>query len=228
MGMNYATTQKVIDGTGRILDTTVGSPDSGSYITEAQLLQWVQQNTVLFGYLYNGVFYTDAGHTSPVSGSLTTIYVDITGPNEAIHRYNGVSYVALTEEAQVQAVITALQNGTLVPLKAKQDQNGNVIDTTYETKADAAVVKARVGNLQFEETESNDQVVFEGDPAETWAHMERHIPTEPNDGEFLCSDDSAPSDSSAAGLKGQFFADENYFYICIADNTWRRVALSTF
>jgi len=49
-------------------------------------------------------------------------------------------------------VITALQNGTLVPLKAIQDQNGNVIDTTYATKTElSAEATARTNadsNLQ--------------------------------------------------------------------------------
>jgi len=136
MGMNYATTQRIIDGTGMILDTTPGSPDSGSYVTEQQFADWIKGQTVVMGYLYNGVFYSDAGHTSPLIGKDTAIYIDKTGPNDAIYRWNGAAYVALTEEAQVQAVITALQNGTLVPAKATGDEDGNNIKATYATKTE--------------------------------------------------------------------------------------------
>lgn len=37
-----------------------------------------------------------------------------------------------------------------------------------------------------------------------------------------------PSGSSSPGRPGQTAADANYFYVCVATNTWRRVAISTF
>jgi hypothetical protein len=37
-----------------------------------------------------------------------------------------------------------------------------------------------------------------------------------------------PSSSSASGTKGEFAYDTNYIYVCVATNTWKRVALSTF
>lgn len=37
-----------------------------------------------------------------------------------------------------------------------------------------------------------------------------------------------PPTPSAAGIKGQMAYDANYFYICIATNTWLRTALSTW
>ena len=152
MGMDYSLYQKIIDGTGRILDTDMTTPNVGKYVTEQQLADWINGQAVVMGYLYNGVFYSDAGHTSPLTGKGTAIYIDKTGPNDAIYRWDGAAYVPLTEEAQVQAVITALQNGTLVPLKAIQDQNGNVIVTTYATKTElSAEATARTNadsNLQ--------------------------------------------------------------------------------
>lgn len=39
---------------------------------------------------------------------------------------------------------------------------------------------------------------------------------------------SVPPTPTAAGTKGQMAYDGNYFYICIATNTWRRVAISTW
>ena len=37
-----------------------------------------------------------------------------------------------------------------------------------------------------------------------------------------------PSSSSSACKKGQFAWDSNYFYICVSDNTWKRVSLSSW
>ena len=37
-----------------------------------------------------------------------------------------------------------------------------------------------------------------------------------------------PSSSSASGTKGEIAYDTSYIYVCVATNTWKRVALSTF
>jgi hypothetical protein len=39
---------------------------------------------------------------------------------------------------------------------------------------------------------------------------------------------TTPASSSAACNAGQFTDDENYHYVCVAENTWKRVALSPF
>lgn len=39
---------------------------------------------------------------------------------------------------------------------------------------------------------------------------------------------AVPISSSAAGQQGQMSWDTSFFYICIANNVWRRVSLSTF
>ena len=102
-------------------------------------------------------------------------------------------------------------------------------DTSHAPSADTVYKEVEeLKNTSAWETDPEAEVVFEGDGENTWAKMERQIPTEPNDAFFLCEADSAPASSSSNGIQGQFFADANYFYICIADNTWRRVALSTF
>lgn len=39
---------------------------------------------------------------------------------------------------------------------------------------------------------------------------------------------SAPATASSTGRKGDTAFDANYFYVCVATNTWKRVALSTW
>lgn len=146
--MDYSLVQRIIDGTGQILDTTPGSPDSGSYVTEAQLRDWIKAGILFSGYYYNGNFYSDSGHTSPLAKVEGALYVDKTNSNKALYVCLSSTYQSLTEEAQVQAIIDGLNDGTIVPLKAKQDQNGNVIDTTYETKADANDLKNAIDDLE--------------------------------------------------------------------------------
>lgn len=37
-----------------------------------------------------------------------------------------------------------------------------------------------------------------------------------------------PTSSSATGLIGEWCWDTNYLYICVSNNTWKRIALTTF
>lgn len=39
---------------------------------------------------------------------------------------------------------------------------------------------------------------------------------------------SAPANSSANGIKGEIKYDSDYLYICTANNTWTRVAISSW
>jgi hypothetical protein len=39
---------------------------------------------------------------------------------------------------------------------------------------------------------------------------------------------TAPLTSSSTGLTNNISFDSNYLYICIAENTWKRIALTSF
>lgn len=39
---------------------------------------------------------------------------------------------------------------------------------------------------------------------------------------------SAPATATSPGTPGQITMDNNFLYVCIAKNTWKRTALSTF
>ncbi len=41
-------------------------------------------------------------------------------------------------------------------------------------------------------------------------------------------DQNAPAAASSNGFRGEIRYDSNYIYVCVADNTWKRVALSTW
>ena len=40
--------------------------------------------------------------------------------------------------------------------------------------------------------------------------------------------EEVPESSSSKGDKGQFCFDENYFYVCVDTDTWKRIALATW
>lgn len=44
----------------------------------------------------------------------------------------------------------------------------------------------------------------------------------------LVLSNTVPANSSANGLAGTISRDSNYIYVCVANNTWKRTALSTW
>ena len=40
--------------------------------------------------------------------------------------------------------------------------------------------------------------------------------------------DAAPASATDTGVTGEIRYDANYVYVCVATNTWKRVALSTW
>ena len=46
--------------------------------------------------------------------------------------------------------------------------------------------------------------------------------------DFSIGSQTAPASASATGSAGQIIWDTNYIYICVATDTWKRVAISTW
>lgn len=52
------------------------------------------------------------------------------------------------------------------------------------------------------------------------------VPLQAND--FILTNNSTPANSTPSIAEGSFFFDTGFLYIAVADNTLKRVALSTF
>jgi hypothetical protein len=46
--------------------------------------------------------------------------------------------------------------------------------------------------------------------------------------QIILNNTSTPANASASGQKGTICWDSSYIYICVADNTWKRAAISTW
>lgn len=47
-------------------------------------------------------------------------------------------------------------------------------------------------------------------------------------GTLRLSNTAAPATAGSVGVKGELRIDSNYIYFCVANNTWKRSALSTW
>lgn len=70
---------------------------------------------VIEGYYSGGKFYKESTHTTEITGSTNTMYVDIGSTDNDVYRYSGTAYVLIND-----AVSTAVRDG-----------DGNTITTTY-------------------------------------------------------------------------------------------------
>lgn len=76
---------------------------------------------VLEGYYSGGKFYKESTHTTEITGSTNTMYVDIGSADNDVYRWSGTAYVLIND-----SVSTAD--------KAVRDGDGNTISTTYVKK----------------------------------------------------------------------------------------------
>lgn len=80
-------------------------------------------------------------------------------------------------------------------------------------------VQTPVAALQFDAT---------GEPAEPVMIWPGRIVADHIDVTSLSLFTSAPSTATSLGVAGQMAYDANYFYVCVASNTWKRAPLSTW
>ena len=131
--MDYAKIQRQPDGTGKILVTTVGVPDRGSYVTEQAILDYVASHSLTQGYYYNGNFYEESSHTTVIAADVDYLYLDLA--SDTLFRWNGASYVRLIPAdilTQSMVVDNVSSHYTDLPLSANmglelQDQIDNLM-----------------------------------------------------------------------------------------------------
>lgn len=114
-------TINAVDSTARVATSLIGAANgvaplgSDSKIPAKYIPGDIGE--VLEGYYSGGKFYKEAAHTTEITGSTNTMYVDIGSDND-VYRYSGTAYVLIND-----AVSTAD--------KAVRDGDGNTISTTY-------------------------------------------------------------------------------------------------
>lgn len=120
---------------------------------------------------------------------------------------------------------------------------GNITVST-DVRAGNAVVISNTGYLIMNTVSTNSKFVALQAPTSIGAlsYLAWQLPnTAGNVGEFLTTDgagvmgwspnvvsSSAPLSAGATGTAGQIAFDSSYVYICVASNTWKRAALSTW
>ena len=110
------------DSTARIAASLIGAANGVAPLGSDKKIpaQYIPGDIgeVLEGYYSGGKFYKESTHTTEITGSTNTMYVDIGSTDNDVYRWSGTAYVLIND-----AVSTAD--------KAVRDGDGNTISTTY-------------------------------------------------------------------------------------------------
>lgn len=118
-------TINAVDSTPRIATALIGAANGVAPLGSDKKIpaQYIPGDIgeVLEGYYSGGKFYKESAHTTEITGSTNTMYVDIGSADNDVYRWSGTAYVLIND-----SVSTAD--------KAVRDGDGNTISTTYVKK----------------------------------------------------------------------------------------------
>ena len=92
-------------------------------------------------------------------------------------------------------------------------------------KGDIGDVEDRINPIDFRQ-KSNGKVILDVDITGTMKAFIDGMEQEPNEAIALTLEPDVPTaESHNFGVRGQICIDGNYLYVCVTDNTWKKIAL---
>ena len=134
---------------------------------------------------------------------------------------------------QVQSKGTEITNfvaTSKAELETQKNESVNAVKSVYQTdlnelKGDLGDVEDRIAPIDFRQ-KSIGNVTLDVDVTGTMEVFVDGMEEEPNEAIALTLEPVVPTaDSHNFGVRGQICIDSNYLYVCVSDNTWKKIAL---
>ena len=134
---------------------------------------------------------------------------------------------------QVQSKGTDITNfvaTSKTEIETQKDESVNAVKSVYQTdldelKGDIGDVEDRINPIDFRQ-KSNGKVILDVDITGTMEAFIDGMEQEPNEAIALTLEPDVPTaESHNFGVRGQICIDGNYLYVCVADNTWKKISL---
>ena len=107
----------------------------------------------------------------------------------------------------------------------KQEVQGVYQSDLNELKGDLGDVEDRIAPIDFRQ-KSNGKVILDVDVTGTMQGFMDGMEQEPYEAIALTLEPDVPTaESHNFGVRGQICIDGNYLYVCVADNTWKKISL---
>ena len=127
---------------------------------------------------------------------------------------------------QVQSKGTEITNfvaTSKAEIETQKNESVEAVQSIYRTDLNA--INDRIMPIDFRVTDPN-KVILDVDVTPTMEAFVDGMEQEPNEAIALTLEPDVPTvGSHNFGVRGQICIDGNYLYVCVADNTWKKIAL---
>ena len=146
--------------------------------------------------------------------------------NQAAKRAEQAETDANNILTQVQSKGTDITNfvaTSKTEIETQKNESVESVKSIYRTDFNA--INDRIMPIDFRITDPN-KVILDVDVTGTMENFVNGMEQEPNEAIALTLEPDVPTASSHNfGVRGQICIDGNYLYVCVADNTWKKIAL---
>ena len=149
--------------------------------------------------------------------------------NDAVTAKNTANTI-LTQVQSKGTEITNFVATSKAEIETQKNEAVNTVQSVYQTdlnelKGDIGDVEDRINPIDFRQ-KSNGKVILDVDITGTMEAFIDGMEQEPNEAIALTLEPDVPTaESHNFGVRGQICIDGNYLYVCVADNTWKKISL---
>lgn len=142
--------------------------------------------------------------------------------NDAVTAKN-IAQEILTGVQNKDAEITNFVATSKAEIETQKNESVEAVQSIYRT--DFKAINDRIMPIDFRITDPN-KVILDVDVTGTMENFVDGMEQEPNEAIALTLEPDVPTAGSHNfGVRGQICIDGNYLYVCVADNTWKKIAL---
>ena len=153
--------------------------------------------------------------------------------NQAVKKAEQAKNDAVTAKNIAQEILTGVQNKdeeitnfvatSKSEIETQKNESVEAVQSIYRTDFNA--INDRIMPIDFRITDPN-KVILDVDVTGTMEAFVDGMEQEPNEAIALTLEPDVPTvGSHNFGVRGQICIDGNYLYVCVADNTWKKIAL---
>ena len=153
--------------------------------------------------------------------------------NQAVKKAEQAKNDAIIAKNIAQEILTGVQNKdaeitnfvatSKSEIETQKNESVEAVQSIYRTDLNA--INDRIMPIDFRVTDPN-KVILDVDVTPTMEAFVDGMEQEPNEAIALTLEPDVPTAGSHNfGVRGQICIDGNYLYVCVADNTWKKIAL---
>ena len=139
-------------------------------------------------------------------------------------------------DTEKTTAVTAVQeegDAKVAIIGSSGDAEVTRVQSVYQTdlnelKGDFNTLEDRIAPIDFRQT-STSKAILDVDVTNTMQSFMNEMEQEQNEAIALTLQPDVPTASSHNfGVRGQIYIDSNYLYVCVSDNTWKKISLLNF